>query len=143
MAKADPFSIRLGTEDDRFVTAEARRLKRSRGSILAEYAAEGIRTRRYPGIAFRGEDHRRRAWVLGTGLDVWELVSLLRDFEDERTVANEYDLTLGQIRIASAYAREFGDEIDALIEENRSLEHDLRRRYPFIQTLDEVAGGSG
>src|SRR5207244_4001019 len=97
--KAQPFSIRLHAEDDRFVAEEARRLKRPRGSLVEEYAAESIRSRRYPGIAFRGDDHRRRAWVLGTGLDVWQVVSLMRDFGDERELVKEYGLAPGQVRI--------------------------------------------
>src|SRR5688500_16689478 len=117
--KADPFSIRLRAEDDQFVKDEARRLQRSRGALVESYAAEAIRMRRYPGIAFRGDDYRRRAWVVGTGLDVWEIVALLRDFESERKLAQEYDLTPGQIRIAGAYHREFGDEIDDLIARGR------------------------
>src|SRR5919109_3493420 len=95
--KAAPFSIRLRAEDDRFVKEEARRLQRPRGALVEAYAAEAIRTRRFPGIAFRGDDYRRRAWVVGTGLDVWEIVALLRDFGSERKVAQEYDLTPGQI----------------------------------------------
>ncbi len=56
--KAAPFSIRLRAEDDRFVKEEARRLQRPRGTLVEAYAAEAIRTRRYPGIAFRGDDYR-------------------------------------------------------------------------------------
>ncbi len=62
--------------------------------------------RRYPGIAFRGDDHRRRAWVLGTALDVWEIVALLRDFGSEGELGQEYGLTPGQIRITVAYYKD-------------------------------------
>ena len=65
--KSAPFSIRLGMEEDAFVRDEARRLRRSRGSVIEAYTAEAIRMRRFPGVAFRGDDYRRRAWVLGTG----------------------------------------------------------------------------
>jgi uncharacterized protein (DUF433 family) len=141
--KAQPFSIRLRNEDDRFVTDEARRLKRPRGTIVEEYASEAIRTRRYPGIAFRGNDYRRRAWVIGTGLDVWEIVALTRDFASERELAGEYELAPGQIRIALAYYKEFTDEIDDLIARGRRSEQELLARYPFIQTLDEAAADGG
>lgn len=140
--KADPFSIRLRAEDDRFVKDEARRLRRSRGAIVEAYASEGIRMRRYPGIAFRGEDYRRRAWVLGTGLDVWEVVALLRDFESERELAEEYHLTPGQIRVALAYYREFQEEIDEMIS-RRSSEEELRSRFPFVQTFEDAAANGG
>ena len=141
--KAEPFSIRLRAEQDQFVREEARRLRRSRGAIVEAYAAEAISMRRYPGIAFRGDDYRRRAWVLGTGLDVWEIVALLRDFESERELAQEYGLTPGQIRVALAYSQEFREEIDDLIARGRRSEQELLSRFPFIQTFDAaVAGGS-
>lgn len=134
--KAPPFSIRLRAEDDRFVTEEARRLQRSRGTLVESYAAEAIRTRRFPGIGFRGDDYRRRAWVVGTGLDVWEIVALLKDFGSDRAVAQEHDLTPGQIRIARAYYDEFSDEIDELIARGRRSEDEVLRRYPFIRTYE-------
>ena len=135
-AKAAPFSIRLRIEDDRFVKEEARRLQRPRGALVEAYAAEAIRSRRFPGIAFRGDDFRRRAWVVGTGLDVWEVVALLTDFGSERALAMEHGLTPGQIRIARAYYDEFADEIDELIARGGLPEADVLRRYPFIQTFD-------
>ncbi len=141
--KAQPFSIRLRAEDDRFVAEESRRLKRPRGSLVEEYASESIRSRRYPGIGFRGDDYRRRAWVIGTGLDVWEIVALRRDFGAERRLGEEYGLAPGQIRIALAYCKEFGDEIDDLIARGRRSEQELARRYPFIETYEEAAAGGG
>jgi hypothetical protein len=47
--------------------AEYERLRRS--------AEESARAERHPGIAFRGTEGSRRAWVLGTALDVWEIVA--------------------------------------------------------------------
>lgn len=105
--------------------------------------SETIRMRRYPGIAFRGDDHRRRAWVLGMGLDVWEVVSLLRDFESEHELAREYGLTPGQIRIALAYYQRFREEIDELISRGRRSEAELDGRYPFVQTFEAAAAGRG
>jgi uncharacterized protein (DUF433 family) len=134
--KAAPFSIRLRPEDDRFVKDEARRLQRPRGALVEAYASEAIRTRRYPGIAFRGDDYRRRAWVVGTGLDVWEIIALLGDYGSERALVEEHGLTPGQIRIVRAYYDEFADEIDELIARGRSSEKEVLRRYPFIQTYE-------
>ncbi len=138
--KAAPFSIRLRAEDDRFVKEEARRLQRSRGTLVEAYAAEAIRTRRFPGLAFRGDDYRRRAWVVGSGLDVWEIVALLNDYGSEQALAEEYGLTSGQIRIARAYYHEFTDEIDELIARGRRSEDEARHLYPFIQTFGAATG---
>jgi hypothetical protein len=32
------------------------------------------------GIGFRGDDVHRRPWVIGSGLDVWEIVQMFEDF---------------------------------------------------------------
>ena len=133
--KSDPFSIRLATPEDRFVRHEAQRLRRSRSTVVEELTAEAIRMRRYPGIAFRGDDQRRRAWVIGTGLDVWEIVALLRDFESEHDFAAEYALTRGQIRIALAYSNEFENEVEELIALGRRSPEEIAIRYPFIQSF--------
>lgn len=126
-----------------FVSEESRRLKRPRGALVEEYAAESIRSRRYPGIGFHGDDYRPRAWVIGTGLDVWEIVALMRDFGDERALGEEYGLAPGQIRIALAYSKEFGDEIDDLIARGRRSEEELLTRFPFIETREEAATDGG
>ena len=140
--KSAPFSIRLETQEDSFVKEEARRLRRPRGAVVEAYTAEAIRMRRFPGIAFRGDDYRRRAWVIGTGLDVWELVALLRDFGSEQELAREYELTPGQIRVAIAYYQEFRDEVEESLERGRRDQEELAARYPFIQTFEAaVAGG--
>jgi uncharacterized protein (DUF433 family) len=141
--KSEPFSIRHAKPEEEFVREEARRLRRSRSSVVESYTAEAIRMRRYPGIAFRGEDHRRRAWVLGTGLDVWEIVLLMRDFGSEPKLAAEYGLTRGQIRIALAYANEFASEIEEKLALGRRPEDELHARYPLIQTFDQATTIAG
>ena len=54
---------------------------------------ETARTRRFPGIAFRGDDARRRAWVIGSGLDVWEIIQMLEDFGSADALVAETQLT--------------------------------------------------
>ena len=141
--KTEPFSIRLAAPEDRFVREEAARLRRSRTRVVEELTREAIRTRRYPGIGFRGDDQRRRAWVIGSGLDVWEIVGLLHDFRSEQEVAKEYELTPGQIRIALAYYNEYGAEIDELVEVGRRRPEELATRYPFIQSFEAAAKLAG
>ena len=141
--KSEPFSIRLGTPEEKFVREEARRLHRTRSSIVETYTAEGIRMRRYPGIAFRGEDHRRRAWVLGTGLDVWEIVALVGDFVSEQKLVQEYALTRGQIRVALAYSDEFRSEIEDQLALGRRTAEELQSRYPFVQSFEAATSLAG
>ncbi|MGH2451102.1 MAG: hypothetical protein ACRDGE_07510, partial [Candidatus Limnocylindria bacterium] len=69
--KTQPFSVRLGPAANVLVTEEARRAGRSRSAVVEELAEEAAKMRLVPGIGYRGRP--RRAWVIGSGLDVWEL----------------------------------------------------------------------
>ncbi len=87
-AKTQPFSIRLGAQANLLVTDEVRRTGRPRSVVVEELAEEAAKTRLHPGIAFRGRP--RRAWVIGSGLDVWEIVDLPRSYAgDEEQLLGE------------------------------------------------------
>lgn len=138
MPKADPFSVRLSARLSSLIAEEARRTRRSKGAVIETLADEALRCRRFPGIAFRGDDWNRRAWVIGTGLDVWELMQALQDFgSPERTVA-ETDLSERQVETALAYYREYPEEIDRAVGENRLSIEALQREFPTIG-LSEVS----
>lgn len=129
--KSRPFSIRLSQTTDRFVTAEAQRTKRSKGAIVEALTEEAARTRRFPGIAFRGEDARREAWVIGTGLDVWELIEMLRDYGSPGRLVDETEIPERAVELARAYSLSYPEEVDRAIAENRRPLSELRELYPF------------
>jgi uncharacterized protein (DUF433 family) len=133
--KGAPFSMRLSRATDELVTREARRTRRSKGAIVESLAEEALRTRRFPGLAFRGSDWDRRPWVIGTALDVWEIVAASRSYESPQEMAANTELTEAQIRLALAYYHDLPDEIDAAIAENERGLEDLQREYPTIDTL--------
>ncbi len=136
MAKSEPFSLRLSSELDELVSGEARRTRRSKGAVLEALAEEGMKTRLFPGIAFRGIDWDRRAWVIGTALDVWEIVAAKRDFASVEAMAARTDLSERQIRLALAYNDRFPAEIaEAVARNHRTLEQ-LRAEHP---TFDAVS----
>jgi hypothetical protein len=99
--------MRLSRVTDELVTREARRTRRSKGALVESLAEEALRTRRLPGIAFRGTDWNRRPWVIGTALG-----------------------------LALAYYETFPQEIDDAIAENSRPLEQLRREYPAIDTLN-------
>ena len=103
MPKAAPFSMRLSDVTDQLVSEEARRTRRTKGAVVEGLAEEALRTRRFPGIAFRGSDWNRRPWVIGTALDVWEIVAAARSYGTPREMEAATDLTEPQIRLALAY----------------------------------------
>ena len=132
-AKTQPFSIRLGEQANLLVEDEVRRSGRSRSVVVEELAEEAAKTRLHPGIAFRGRP--RRAWVIGSGLDVWEIIELLGSYGDDvAALAADHPLVTDRhVRTARAYAAQFADEIENLLAENSRPASELAGLYPFLQ----------
>jgi hypothetical protein len=134
--KSQPFSIRLGEDAELLVSDEVRRSGRSRSAVVEELTEEAAKTRLFPGIAFRGSP--RRAWLIGTGLDVWEILELLRSYaDDEQRLMTAHPMVDERHpRLARAYGQRFPDEVAGFRDEaGRSLD-ELRRLYPFLQASE-------
>jgi uncharacterized protein (DUF433 family) len=136
MAKGQPFSVRLEEQTEKLIEAEARRTRRTKSAVVEAFTEETARTRRFPGIAFRGDDARRRAWVIGSGLDVWEIIHMLEDFGSPEALVADTSLSLAQVRLALAYRDSYPDEIDAAIADNRRPLSDVAALFPFIDVAD-------
>lgn len=88
--------------------------------------------RRFPGIGFRGEEPYREAWVIGTGLDVWELIEMLEDHGSvEGLLDDQQNVTRRAIELAQAYRVSYPEEIDERLADNRRPISELRELYPF------------
>lgn len=133
----EPISIRLSTATDQLVAAEAKRTRRSKSAIVSAFTEETARIRRFPGIGFRGNDAARRAWVIGSGLDVWELIHMLEDFGSIERLLAESHITERQVRLALAYRDAYPEEIADAIAENRRPSEELKALYPFIGIAGE------
>jgi hypothetical protein len=132
VAKSEPFSLRLSPQLEALVAEEARRTKRSKGAVVEALAEEALKTRLFPGIAFRGVDWERRAWVVGTALDVWEIVAAFEDFGSVEAMVAGTDLSERQIRLALAYRDRFPDEIDDAVARQRQSLDQLHEAFPTI-----------
>jgi uncharacterized protein (DUF433 family) len=132
--KGSPFSVRFRLAADRYVEHEAKRTRRSKSDLVEALTEEAIATRRFAGLGFRGEDWSRRPWVIGCGLDVWEIVDMLRSYggDVDRLVAdNAFERR--HVQLALAYAGEHADEIEDAISQNRLPVDELRTLYPFVE----------
>lgn len=79
---------------------------------------EGLRSREFPGIVFRGGPAGRRAAIEGR-LDVWEIVAAWKDWDgDVNALRTQLGLRPDQINLALAYYRRYVDEIDSWIRRN-------------------------
>jgi uncharacterized protein (DUF433 family) len=131
--KGEPFSVRFNLATDHLVEDEARRTRRSKSAIVEALTEEAARTRRFAGIGFRGEDAARRPWVIGSGLDLWEIVQMLEDFGSIERLVEQTQLSERQVQLAIAYRDSYPDEIAEALAENRRTPEQWRELYPFIE----------
>lgn len=131
--KGQAISVRLSGPVELLVREEAERNGRSRSQVVEELADEAARVRLFPGIGFRGPTPRR-AYVLGSGLDVWQIAALLEEYgEEHRTLLDDHPLLDDRaLAIARAYAERFPQEIELHLARQRRTVEELRELYPFI-----------
>ena len=89
--------------------------------------------RRFAGIGFRGKVAAKRPWVIGLGLDVWEIIQMLDDLGSIARLTGETQLTERQVRLAIAYRDSYPDETAEALAQNRRTVAEWRELYPFIQ----------
>jgi hypothetical protein len=71
-----------------------------------------------PALARRGP--RRRAWLVGTSWEVWQVVAVLERRGSPSAVASETGLSERQVRLALEFWERFPEEIDAALAEERA-----------------------
>jgi uncharacterized protein (DUF433 family) len=133
--KSAPFSMRLSKRMETLIDREAKRTGRSKGAIVEALADEALRMRLFPGIGFKGTDWDRRAWMMGTGLDVWQVVDVYNDVGSVERMVEGWSINERQIQLALDYYKMFPEEIDAAIAENRRPIEQLEEEYPSIPVL--------
>lgn len=97
---------------------------------------EAARMRRFPGLAFRGDEAARRPWMIGTGLDVWQIVEASEHFSSPEEMADQTDLEARHIQLALAYRDQYPDEIAEAIAINQRDVAELERLYPFLDVAE-------
>ena len=131
--KGQAISVRLSEPVELLVREEAERSGRSRSQVVEELADEAARLRLFPGIGVRGPAPRR-AYVLGTGLDVWQIVELLEEYGDDTDalVADHPLLDERALALARTYAQRFPEEIELHRRRQHRTADELQALYPFI-----------
>lgn len=116
---SQPLSLRLGEGTLNRLASRARRAHLPPRTLAQRYIDEGLRQDEHPAIHFVDGPAGRRAAVVGTGLDVWELVAVTRDNDGDVAAAAAYlELPLHLVQAAVAYYAAYREEIDEWIAAN-------------------------
>jgi uncharacterized protein (DUF433 family) len=109
-------SFRFSEATLRRLDERAHEIRETRTGLAERYVEEGLRMDEHPGVGFADGPAGRRAIVLGTGLDVWEVVDTVKQNRGSVDAAAGYlELPTGTVRIAIRYYAAFHDEIDELL----------------------------
>ena len=91
----------------------ARQRGLSRNELAERYFAEGVRRDEFPQIYFRAGTLGRRAALLGSRLDVWQVVETVRNHGNSPEQAADYlGLSPERVHAALRYAAAHRDEIE-------------------------------
>ncbi len=109
---SQPLSLRLPEATVRQLGAHA-----SRRRLAVE---EGLRMEDHPLVRFVDGVAGRRARLVGTAMDVWQVIAIVRaNNGDARAAAVYLEVPLGLVQAAVTYYGAYADEIDEWIELNR------------------------
>jgi hypothetical protein len=127
--------LRLPVDLDDYLTRSARQTRRSKNDVAAQMLEEARRVRQFPGIAYRGTDWERRPWLVGSGMDVWEAMMLLRDWDDHDALLRDTALREQDVALARAYAERYPAEIAEALAENDADLDAIAAAHPTFKVL--------
>ena len=114
-----PLSIRLTEPTIRRLGARAHRAHMPPRTLAQRYVEEGLRMDEHPLVRFAEGPAGRRARLVGTGKDVWEVIATVRDNRgDTAETAHYLEVPLGLVQAAVAYYGAYPEEIDEWISLN-------------------------
>jgi hypothetical protein len=138
---ARPTSFRLSSDLLAWLDEEASATGTTVSALVTGLLEEGLRIRRFPGVAFRDGPAGRRAGLVG-GPDVWEVIRDVRATSGRgeakiRRVAADAGLSASQVRLAVEYYAAFPDEIDARLAAEERAAVQLRE---LVTRRDRLTG---
>ncbi len=128
-------SIRLKDETWQRLQKAARRLGRKPSDASALLLDEALRQDEFAFIQFRNSAVGRQAYVVGTGLAVWELVLVANACGgDPDRVSTLLDLPVAKVQAAVNYAIAFPSEVEEALADADKTPEELRRLLPTLET---------
>lgn len=114
-----PLSLRLSDATITRLGKHAQRAHIAPRTLAQRYVEEGLRMDEHPLVRFAEGPAGRRARLVGTGKDVWEVIATVRDNDGNAVETASYlEIPLGLVQAAITYYGAYRDEIDQWIESN-------------------------
>ena len=114
-----PLSVRLNDTTIARLGKHAKRVHLAPRTLAQRYVEEGLRMDDHPLIRFVDGPAGRRARLVGTGKDVWEVIAAVRENGGDAVETARYlEMPLGLVQAAITYYGAYRDEIDQWIEAN-------------------------
>ena len=112
-----------------------RRYGHTPSQLVVYFTEEALRKAEFSGIEFRDSSIGRIPYLTGTGLAIWEVVMIAKDYNmDAHKVAEYTQNPIEWIKEALAYYKKYPDNIDELVEENNSMTYeDLKKILPGLR----------
>ncbi|MBI4426065.1 MAG: DUF433 domain-containing protein [Candidatus Kerfeldbacteria bacterium] len=134
--RESPVSVRIERALREAIQIQARKAGKPVSWVIRELLDMAVRMQRFPGIVFVDGPAGRRARLAGTGLDVWEVIELLREFGSVSALCQQFPrLSPMAVQIAQAYAEAYPEEITAFLALNARTPEQLRRQLPWLQRV--------
>lgn len=116
---SQPLSVRLTDATLNRLGNRARRVHLPPRTLAQRYVEEGLRMDEHPLVRFSDGPAGRRARLVGTGKDIWEIIAVVRDNDGDAAEAARYlEIPLGLVQAAIAYYGTYTSEIDQMIDLN-------------------------
>lgn len=129
MAKTRHLSVRIPDSTLERLTERADLIQAPKTSVAERYVEEGLRMDDHPAIHFVDGPTGRRPSIVGTGLDVWEVIETVRANSNSPRDAAEYlEIPESLVQASVRYYADYQDEIDEWIARmNRFAEREEER----------------
>src|SRR5688500_8009447 len=125
-------SVRVSEEQAERLQRKARQLGRSASETGAILLDESLRRDEFLFIDFRDSAVGRQAYVQGSRLAVWQVVSLTRSYHGAiARVASHLNWPVVKVQAALNYAKAFPEEIENAIKDSKACDFEkLSRMLP-------------
>jgi uncharacterized protein (DUF433 family) len=118
---SDHFTLRFQTGVSERLIERARRVGLAPRTLAQRFVDEGLRREDHPLVRFVDGPSGRRAALVGSGLDVWEVIATVRDNDNDlEAAAASLEVSPGLVQAAVVYYGSYQEEIDAEVALNQT-----------------------